>query len=509
MDFMKNLEEKSTETTTENGALAFNTTLNKNLDFFGQAASMRGNNDVQNLFIYAYNEDRTLALKNLVYLRDIRHGGLGERDSFRLCAEYLNEIEDNPALLGVLNKLHDFGRWDDVFYFADNFNEEISERAFRIIKDQLSEDTFSLLLGKEISLLAKWLPNGNEAKESRRLFGRKMQKELEMTPSKYRKTISMLRKELDLVEIKLASKQTDKIDYSSVPSLANLKYHKAFSRNDGDRYSDFLTEVISGESTMNSSLNMPGDIIHKYHGSDGSSYWGFSYKPSPTMEAAWISMNDVFQEEDKSDSIIVVADTSGSMNEEIGSSSMTLWDVAEGLGIYTAERLGGPFENKLITFSSKPIFVNLPKNGTLYDKMREYERHSIIDNTNIEKVFRLILDTAVQSKAKQEDIPNKILIVSDMQFDYMVDNPDNTKSILRAFQDKFRLFGYELPQIVFWNLNRDSGRLPIQASDSGVALASGYSTNVLLQILGNNDLSPVQLMLDSLANPYFDFVDEL
>lgn len=508
MDFAKGLEKKSTETTTENGALAFSTTLNKNLDFFGQAASMRGNKDVQNLFIYAYNEDRTLALKNLVYLRDIRHGGLGERDSFRLCAEFLNDIRDNSALLGVLNKLQDFGRWDDVFYFADNFNEEISERAFIIIKDQLAEDTFSLLLGKEISLLAKWLPNGNEAKESRRLFGRKMQKKLEMTPSKYRKTISMLRKELDLVEIKLASKQTDKIDYPNVPSLANLKYHKAFSRNDGDRYSDFLTKVASGEVAMNSSLNMPGDIIHKYHGERSSYSRRFSYKPSTAIEATWLSMKDVFQEEDKSDSIIVVADTSVSMRTEISSSSMTLWDVAEGLSIYTAERLSGPFENKLITFSSKPTFIKLPKNGTLYDKMQEYERHSIIDNTNIERVFQLILNTAIQNSAKQEDIPNKILVISDMQFDFMVDN-DNTKSILRTFQRKFESFGYKLPQIVFWDLNPWAERLPIQANDSGVAIASGYSTNVLLQILGNNDLSPVQLMLDSLANPYFDFVDEL
>ena len=280
MTFLDNLKEEATVGRTFNGATTYTTSLNANVDFFALGGSMRYQSvgDKVSLFEKAYNEDRAVALRNLVYMRDIRNGGLGERDMFHAGIWFLAKKKDEKALHVIMNNVADFGRWDDLFFIMKQ-DEKLFDYGLIIIKTQLLKDMDNMRKGKEISLLGKWLPNINAKNEERRAFGLRVANALGYTkPSDYkvyRKMLVNLREKLDLVEVKLAAKDYDSIDFSKLPSRAGFKYRSAFWRHISDRYSEFLEAVNNGEAKMNGSLVMPDEIIAAYGPRD-----------SPPMEAA-------------------------------------------------------------------------------------------------------------------------------------------------------------------------------------------------------------------------------
>lgn len=496
MTFLDSLKEEATVGRTFNGATTYTTSLNANVDFFALGGSMRYQSvgDKVSLFEKAYNEDRAVALRNLVYMRDIRNGGLGERDMFHAGIWFLAKKKDEKALHVIMNNVADFGRWDDLFFIMKQ-DKKLFDYGLIIIKTQLLKDMDNMRKGKEISLLGKWLPNINAKNEERRAFGLRVANALGYTkPSDYkvyRKMLVNLREKLDLVEVKLAAKDYDSIDFSKLPSRAGFKYRSAFWRHISDRYSEFLEAVNNGEATMNGSLVMPDEIIKAY---------GYrsciSYEEQPELEAAWKSLKDTVKGSDEN--VIVVADTSASMWGKP-------WEVAEGLAIYTAERLEGPFKNNFITFSECPQLVTLPNDCSLRDKMNEYSRHSIIENTNIEAVFNLILDTAIKNNTPKEEVPSKIIIISDMEFD---SQRGNGVTHFKLAKSRFEDAGYEMPDVVFWNVGARLGNLPVRYNEQGAALVSGFSTNILTSILNGKLETPEAMMLETLSNPAFDFIDE-
>jgi hypothetical protein len=127
--------------------------------------------------------------------------------------------------------------------------------------------------------------------------------------------------------------------------------------------------------------------------------------------------------------------------------------VANALAIYFAERSSGQFKDKYITFSETPQLVDFSKVNTLRDKIQIACRHNEVANTNIEAVFNLILRTAINSKMSQEDLPQNILILSDMEFDYATcgsRKPD--QKLFKIIEEKYKNAGYKLPRLIFWNL---------------------------------------------------------
>jgi hypothetical protein len=189
---------------------------------------------------------------------------------------------------------------------------------------------------------------------------------------------------------------------------------------------------------------------------------------------------------------IVVADGSGSMQTGVGGTNITALSVANALAIYFAERSTGQFKDMFITFSERPQLVNLGKCNSLREKIEVALRYSEVSNTNIEAVFELILKTAVNKQMEQSELPQNILIISDMEFDACTTtnatasghgNSTITPKLFDVIAAKYAQHGYKLPRLVFWNVNSRTGTIPVIENDLGVALLSGFSVNIVKMVL--------------------------
>lgn len=392
---------------TENGALGYKTTGKELLDLNFAVASLRKMPDaeVAKRFKKAFCEDQMLAMKWLFYSRDCREG-IGERRLFRVVLADL--VKSNPEMvIPVINLIPEYGRYDDLWCLLDD--AEAARIIYKLIDKQLVEDVKNMKNNSSISLLAKWLPSPNCSSEKTKKHAKQIYKALGLTEREYRKMLSKLRKYLDVVEVKMSEKNWSEIKYDAVPSRANLIYNNAFLRNDEERRREYLGQLEKGETKINASTLFPHDVVHKYM---TGSVWSARLNPKDaTIEALWKALPDTVQ---GCGNTIVVADGSGSMTATIDNNShVTALEVANALAIYFAERSSGQFKDKYITFSERPQFVDFSNCSTLHDKLQIALTHNECANTNIEKVFDLILTSAVNNHMSQEDLPKNILIVSD------------------------------------------------------------------------------------------------
>ena len=486
---------------TENGALGFKTSGKYLLDMNFKVASMRNMTfgQIKNIFSLAYTEDPRLAIIWLFYVRDVREG-LGERRLFRcLLPEVLKDIKKENAYK-LIDLTSEFGRFDDLYTVVESCPQYIDYVA-KLFKTQLSNDMDNMEAGKSISLLAKWLKSEKaSSKQSRELAFKTMQM-LGLTPRRYRKLLSKMRAYLNVVEVKMTSNNWSEIKYDQVPSKASLNYKNAFIKHDKERYESFISKVNKGEAKINAATLYPHEIVAKYLNNN----WSRSVKSSidATLEALWKNLPDTVNGDSRT---LVVADGSGSMTTTIGNSSVRALDVANALAIYFAERAQGPYANKYITFSSRPQFVDFSNCSSLRDKISHALKHDEISNTNIEKVFNLILDTAIKNKCSQDEIPNNILILSDMEFDSATYGKMN-KSLFQNIAEKYENYGYKLPRLVFWNLASRTGTIPVIQNDLGVALISGFSTNLVKMVL-DGETDPYKCLVKILESDRYKSVSE-
>lgn len=508
MTFLDDLKEQTTVGFTENGAKTYTGTLNANLDFFAQAGAMRTRlEDVRGLFSLAYAENPELAIRNLVHLRNVRLGGLGERDAYMEVVKYLVDGRNkNQELLKVLmGHMAYIGRWTDLvetIHYGNKLSVHFVERdAVEVIAHQLQEDLLNYSTGKPISLLAKWLPSTSSPTGGKRNLGIKIAQHLGFVGKdgmkNYRKMLAKLRDYSNVIEVRLASKEYHKIDLEKVPSKALFRYRNALSTHMPDEYEALMEKVESGEGKINASLVLPHEITGAYRRESKSS------GVNRSLEATWKSLDNVI--ENAKDNAIVVADASASMTWK-ETNGVYPWDVAQGLALYTAERLKGAFANHFITFATTPSLVYLNPEDTVYDRFKEYNRSARLGgySTNIQAVFNLILSTAVKNNTPQEELPSKIIIISDMEFNSSQDRGTNYEKAKREFAS----YGYELPTVIFWNVQSRQNNVPVRFNESNVALVSGFSPNILKTIIGADITSPEQMMLDTLINPRYDFIIE-
>lgn len=470
---------------TENGALGYRTTGKELLDLNFAVASLRRAtpSEIANRFTKAFFEDKIVAMKWLFFVRDVR-GGLGERRLFRTILS--NMAHTNPEyIVPLLELVPEYGRYDDLWCLLDT---ELQKDVLDVISKQLTEDIQNLKEGKGISLLAKWLPSPNASSKTTKRYAKKIYKHMGVSERDYRKAISRLRTKLDVVEKKMSAKHWGDIAYEAVPSRANLIYNSAFLRNDEERRRNFLSKLEKGEAKINASTLFPHDIVHQY---------GRKSSADATLEALWKALPDTVQ---GCGNTIVVADGSGSMSVRVGGTDVSALEVANALAIYFAERSSGQFKDNYITFSERPKLVNLSNGKNLREKIQIARRHSEVANTNIEAVFDLILTTAKRENMAQEDIPQNILIISDMEFDGCAVCTTNRRPDARLFQviaKRYEDAGYKLPRLVFWNVNSRSATIPVIENDMGVALVSGFSTNIVKMVMsGKTD--PYECLLETL-----------
>lgn len=497
MDFMnamsKTWDEQYNYSTTENGALGYSTTQNPLVDMNYKVSSYRNRSDDEIIkdFFIAFNYDKVKAMRWLFYVRDVREG-LGERRLFRviikyLCSEYSGMIKD------LLPLFSEYGRWDDIFEVIPY----LRDYALDILKCQLVEDLENYSEGKPISLLAKWMPS---QKSKRKDIAVMFCNYAKISPKEYRKMLSKLRSYIDVVEVKMSRREWDKIDYSTVPSRANLIYNKAFIRHDEGRRKEYLDKAVNGEVKINSSVLYPHDIVHKYTFGDNMC----SIDINDGLEAMWSQLKSYHDMKNT----IVVRDGSYSMTSRVDNKSrVTAMDVATALSIYFGERCTGCFKDKIITFSNYPKIVDFSKADTLHDKIQIIGYEDEVSNTNIYKVFKLILDTAMDNNMSQKDIPERIVIMSDMEFDMCASSSINAR-LFDEISNMYENAGYKLPKLIFWNICGRTNTIPMKSNELGVALVSGFSTNIADMIMSDK-LDPAGILMEAINSERYQAVEDI
>lgn len=501
-------------TYTTNGAVAYSTTSSALLDMFTKLVSYRSLDEKQIVTDWrkAFNENPYLAMRFLGYTMDIRCGA-GERRFTQIVIRDLVKNGGASIAAKLVPLIGEYSRYDMLYQFKGN---PITDKAVRnLLTAQIESDLKNMKQNKSISLAAKWLKSCNSHNAETRKLGLWTAKQLNMTERNYRKTISSLRKYLDVVERKMSSDNWQAIDYENgVCSRANLNYNKAFLRHDTERRQAFLNALKTGEAKINASVANPCDIVNKYMNLNAR-WYGLPQRADDTLEGMWKALPDMIPD-DKG--MLVVCDCSGSMQSGIGSNTnMRCIDVAMSLAIYCADHLKGAFANKYITFSANPHIVRFNDNDSLCKKLHRTLECQDCSNTNLEKVFDLILATAVNNHSPQSDLPERILIVSDGEFDSMCDannilgrygwassRTPVDKTFMQSIAKRFKNAGYKMPTIVHWRVSaRATTALPFKMDDRGAIMVSGYSTNILKMVLSDKT-NPMDALLEQLNIPRYD-----
>lgn len=482
--FVKALTNENNLTFTENGAGALKSTLNYCLDAFATLGTVRTNETddfIITTFSKAYSENRETALRMLFYLRDIR-GGQGARRVFRVCMNWLAEV-DCPFVTRNLDNFLFFGRGDDLLCLLGTKAEDAM---VQFVKYTLEDDLKKVQNFENPTLISKWLPSLCTSSKETVSKAKYLCAKLGYTPKQYRKTLSTIRKALKVVEQKMSAREWTDIEYEKVPSRASMIYSNAFERHNEEGYFEYIKKVANGEAKANAGALFPFDIVKKAQNCKGSN------KDRILLDAMWKALPDY---SNSNETGICVVDVSGSMS---GDPII----VAMSLGIYCADKCRGPFHNKFFTFSDSPQLQEIV--GTdIIEKVRNLERADWEGSTNIEAVFDIILRTAIENNLKQEDLPSKLYIISDMQFNeaqggervwvkdkvgawsgYGHWEVKERKPFMQIMKQKFAEAGYKLPGIVYWNVrNSDCGMFQQTFDGENCCMVSGYSPSLFRSIL--------------------------
>lgn len=469
MNLLDEIKKNNTITNTK-GSKYYDTTYDSNLDLFCKVTRYNSDEDIIRIFNNAFDEDEELVLANLLYILDIRNGK-GERRIFKTIFKELCMNHPSSALR-VLPLISELGRYD---YILVGINTPINDEVISLIKKQLESD----LNTDTPSLLAKWLPS-HRTHNIDSIMAKGIMNGLGMSEKEYRKTLSTLRSKINIVEKNLTEKTYNNIDFSKVPTKAMLKYANAYNTKMLEEYSMYKDQVKEGKRKINTEGLFAYEIINKII---------YGKQVDETLyDLMWNNQKDVLNE--CKTNVLVMADTSGSMSCCNGIPYAT----SVGLALYTAERNSGVFKNHFITFSEEPYLCEV-KGKNIKEKVRNIPCY--VANTNIDSAFELLLNTAKENNISKEEMPSHILIISDMEFDQGVYSDTGTN--FNGWKKAFLKEGYDLPKIIFWNVAGVTYGVPVTKFDKDVAMISGFSTNILDNLLTLDDYSPVALMIDKLT----------
>ena len=470
---------KAQEARTENGMKARKSTASKCVDLFFKLGAMRGK-DITKEFVAAYVEDKDLALRIAQHARDVR-GGSGERKIFRDILVYL-EKHDPEAAKAMLRKVPEIGRWDDIFVFK---TEALKTEAYTMLGDALREKN---------GLAAKWTPRqGPIAVEIRKFFG--------MSPKFYRKSLVEMTK---VVETAMCAKEWDTINFSHVPSLAASRYKKAFNRNTQE-YAKYVAELVKDPKDRTVEVKVNAGAVYPYDVIKGLNGYGFRTSYSKTeldlITKQWEALPNFVGDAN----VLALVDVSGSMTCPVGGmnsgAKTTCLDVAVSLGLYVAEKNKGKFKDTFLTFSSTPELLHLK--GNVVQKAQQMSSSTWGMSTDLHKAMSKILKTAKDGNVPKSEMPEMLLIMSDMQFNSCA---AFDHSAMQMMEKKFSEAGYEMPKIVFWNLNAKDN-VPVSFDKSGVALVSGFSPSVLKAVLAADmeQFTPEAIMRKAVCISRYDY----
>ena len=466
---------------TQNGALTLSTSNSSVVDFFFLLGALRGasETEITTAFTHALNEDINVATKLLFYTRD--RNGQGERRVFRILVNFLANSNVLHQLL-VKNNIQNiphYGRWDDLFALIDTPLEN----------EALARYADALRAGS--SLAAKWAPR---EKSSNRKVALKLMKTLGYTPKQYRKLLSGL---TDVVETNMCSNNWDEINYSQVPSLAMSNYRKAFEKHSKERWDEYVDMLVSGKTKVNASVLYPYQIVRAIL--DGN--YAYETPDQRSTQAnflakQWESLPNYIA--GNKENMLPVVDVSGSMTQGHSKTGPAPLDIAISLGLYISERNKGIFHDTFMTFSDEPELVTLTSSD-IVSRVMEMKRASWGMSTNLTETFRVLLNTAMSNHIAPDQMPTMLLIISDMEFNAATSSSgwaSEETTNFNTIKMYYKAAGYNLPKIVFWNINGRSQNIPVEQSTNNTSLVSGFSPVIMKHILASGSVTPYQLVMD-------------
>lgn len=460
---------------TANGMKARATSASKVLDFFGKAGSSRGT-DLSRDFVAALTDNEELAIRALLWTRDVR-GGAGERKQFR---DLMTTLEkSNPALAGqLLSKIPTVGRWDDVFVYQDPVNRK---NALRMYADALMNGD---------GLAAKWAPR---EKSSKTKIASELRNFMGLSPRDYRKMLSKL---TNVVEQQMCAKEWNEINFSHVPSLAAARYQKAFGRNAGEAYAEYLRELQKDPKDRDPKVKINASAVYPY-----DVVKSVTKGNAAVADEQWKALPNFVGDA----RIMPMVDVSGSMGSlRYSTGSVQPIDVSVSLGLYLSEKNKSDFKDMFLTFSGTPKLQILK--GSLSQRVTQIERAEWGMSTNLHAAFDEILKVAVKGRVSQEDMPEMLLILSDMQFNSCTRFDDSAQEMIKR---KYSKAGYEMPKIVFWNLSPyGNENTPVRYDDNGVCHVSGFSPAIMKAVLSVKELedyTPFNVMVKTLLDERYDY----
>lgn len=498
--FLNGLNNATNFKLTENGAVAHKSTNSAVYDMFalGGAYRKRSDADCIVLFKEAFEEDPVLALKCLFYLRDCR-GGQGERRFFRVCFKWLANSYPEAAIRN-LDNVSEYGRWDDLIYTCEG--TKVESNMFAIVKHQLALDVQC----KTPSLLGKWLPSENASSRETKRLANILREFLGMTHKEYRKTLSTLRARINVLERLMSANRWDEIEFDKIPSKAGLVYKNAFARRDliARKYEAFAK---SETTKVNAKTLFPYEVVAK--AVEGSHGWGYNFKNFTDVDRAmiekyWTNLPDYLN--GNPCKMMCVVDTSGSMT---GSNADAPLNVAISLGMYCAERIGGPFHNHYISFASQPQLIKI-SGVDFVDKVQRIYRTNLCDNTDLPAVFALLKRIALDPKTNKDDIPETIVVISDMEIDSGTGSwrggnrwtKDGAATEMEKIRAEWAASGLKLPKLVYWNVNARNNTILDSGSD--VTFVSGCTPTIFEQIL--TGVTGYDLMIQKICSARYEAV---
>jgi len=364
-----------------------------------------------------------------------------------------------------------------------------------ITKDKLALEAKTDLDKIPVTLAAKWAPtekthfdkkeNGNQAYIlAQQLFpGSKGMTAMK----KYRKVMSSLRENINVVERLMAAGRWSEINFATLPAKAHRLLRKAFAKHAPEEYQKYLKLLSEGKVKINSTGTQPHELVKTCMAGENDQ----------TIEGQWKDLVQKLANAGTLGSALAISDVSGSM-------SGTPMEVSIAFGILLSELVSEPFKGQLITFSEKPELHQV-SGSTLYEKVKDVSKMKWGMNTDLMAVFKLLLNFAKICHVRPKDMVKTLFIFTDMQFDTAESKP--WKTTYQNIQDLYVQNGYPVPQIVFWNLRDTAASFPVKADCPGVSLVSGFSSELLKVFLSGDitDMTPMKVMMMAL-DPYLDLV---
>ncbi|KAI9549458.1 hypothetical protein GHT06_001858 [Daphnia sinensis] len=335
-----------------------------------------------------------------------------------------------------MGKIPEIGRFDDLF----SFTGQLKNKAFTLYGDYLRAGN---------GLAAKWCPREKSskkalAKEFREFFG--------LTPKEYRKLLTTA---TTVVETPMCSKDFDSINFSHVPSVAHARYKKAFNRN---------------------TTNLPWNATEL-----------------AAIEAQWAALPNYVGDA----KVLPLVDVSGSMESATAGekSSVTCLHVAVSLGLYLADKNEGKFKDCFLTFDTNPQLLQVK--GNINQKIDQMVRSKWGGSTNLEKAFGQVLQTAINGNVPQSEMPEFVVVLSDMQFNSSTGGFSDTA--MQMIKRQYENAGYTLPKLVWWNLDSHDSS-PVKFDQRGSALVSGFSPAIMKAVLSANfeNFTPYSIMMEAI-----------